>query len=161
MALLAPQPGERVADFFCGLGNFTLPIAARGAAVVGVEGSAELVARARANAARVGLAAEFHVADLFQPLDAWPWARERYDALLLDPPRAGAKEAIAQVSRWRPSRILYVSCHPATLARDAGLLVNEQGYRLRAAGAMDMFPQTAHVEAMALFEKSFEKRGAA
>jgi 23S rRNA (uracil1939-C5)-methyltransferase len=153
MTLLQPQPGQRVLDLFSGLGNFTLPIAARGAKAVGVEGSAELVQRARANAARLGSSAEFHAADLFQALDAWPWARERYDALLLDPPRAGAREAIAHVPRWRPARILYVSCHPATLARDAALLVHEQGYRLRAAGAMDMFPQTAHVEAMALFEK--------
>jgi 23S rRNA (uracil1939-C5)-methyltransferase len=152
MQLLQPTPGQKVLDLFCGLGNFTLPIARAGASATGVEGSVELVARARTNAARQGIDAEFHVADLFQPLDAWPWARERYDALLLDPPRAGAREAIAHLPRWRPARIVYVSCHPATLARDAGLLVHEHGYRLEAAGAMDMFPQTAHVEAMAMFE---------
>ncbi len=153
LELLQPAPEQPVLDLFCGLGNFTLPIARRGARVTGVEGSPELVQRARDNALRQGIAAEFHVADLFQPLDLYPWARERYDALLLDPPRAGAREAIAHVPRWRPQRIVYVSCHPATLARDAGLLVHEHGYRLAAAGAMDMFPQTAHVEAMALFER--------
>lgn len=153
MQLLQPQAGQKVLDLFCGLGNFTLPIAQAGAHATGVEGSVELVARARANAERVGLAAEFHAADLFQALGDFPWARERYDALLLDPPRAGAREAIGHLARWQPARIVYVSCHPATLARDAGLLVHEHGYRLAAAGAMDMFPQTAHVEAMALFTK--------
>ena len=158
LALLRPAPGERVLDLFAGLGNFTLPIARAGAAAVGVEGSAELVARARSNAARQGITVDFHVADLFQPLGDFPWARAQYDALLLDPPRAGAREAIGHLPRWQPARILYVSCHPATLARDAGLLVHEHGYRLVAAGAMDMFPQTAHVEAMALFERNDAKR---
>ena len=153
LALLALRPGERVLDLFCGLGNFTLPLARRGAAVTGVEGDAGLVARARANAARQGIAVEFHVADLFQPLDDFPWARQRYDAVLLDPPRAGAWEAVQRMPRFAPSRIVYVSCHPGTLARDAQHLVHEQGYRLVAAGAMDMFSHTAHVEAMALFER--------
>lgn len=153
LALLEPRPGEPVLDLFCGLGNFTLPLARAGAAVTGVEGDAGLVARARANAARQGIAAEFHVADLFQPLDDFPWARRRYAAVLLDPPRAGAWEVVQRMPRFAPSRIVYVSCHPGTLARDAAHLVHEQGYRLAAAGAMDMFSHTAHVEAMALFVK--------
>lgn len=151
LSLLAPQPGETLLDLFCGLGNFTLPLARCGAQVTGVEGDAGLVARARANAERQGIAAEFHVADLFQPLDDLPWARRRYDAVLLDPPRAGAWEVVQRMPRFAPSRILYVSCHPGTLARDAEHLVHQQGYRLVAAGAMDMFSHTAHVEAMALF----------
>ncbi len=151
LALLEPAPGARVLDLFCGLGNFTLPLAQRGAQVTGVEGDAGLVARARANAARQGIAAEFHVADLFQPLDDHPWARQRYDAVLLDPPRAGAWEVVQRMPKLAPARIVYVSCHPGTLARDAQHLVHEQGYRLAAAGAMDMFTHTAHVEAMALF----------
>jgi len=159
LALLEPQPGARVLDLFCGLGNFTLPLARRGAEVIGVEGDAGLVARARANAARQGIAADFHVADLFQPLDDFPWARQRYDAVLLDPPRAGAWEVVQRMPKFAPSRIVYVSCHPGTLARDAQHLCHEQGYRLAAAGAMDMFTHTAHVEAMALFVKDAVKGG--
>lgn len=159
LALLAPRPGEQVLDLFCGLGNFTLPIARRGATVTGVEGDAGLVARARVNAARQGIVAEFQVADLFQSLDDYPWARRRYDAVLLDPPRAGAWEAVQRMPKFAPQRIVYVSCHPGTLARDAQHLVHEQGYRLVAAGAMDMFSHTAHVEAMALFEKGPGRKG--
>jgi 23S rRNA (uracil1939-C5)-methyltransferase len=122
--------------------------------VVGVEGSREAVERARQNAADNRLDnVEFHVADLAQPLDGLAWAGRRYDKLLLDPSRAGAEEALAGVPRWGVSRIVYVSCNPSTLARDAGILVHRHGYRLIRAGVMDMFPQTAHVESIALFEK--------
>jgi len=152
--LLAPAPGHRVVDLFCGLGNFSLALARRGARVCGVEGDAALVARARENAARNGLEAEFHVADLFEDCSGLPWAREPCDALLLDPPRAGAEAAIRLAPQLRPARIVYVSCHPGTLARDAGILVNELGYRLSGAGVMDMFPHTAHVESIALFERA-------
>jgi 23S rRNA (uracil1939-C5)-methyltransferase len=152
--ILDPQPGETLLDLFCGLGNFTLPIARRAELVVGVEGSSESVARARMNAGLNGIAnAEFHVADLTQPAADLPWARRRYHKILLDPSRAGAQEILSLIPQWRPSRIVYVSCNPATLARDAGILVNDHGFRLLQAGVMDMFPHTAHVESIALFEK--------
>lgn len=145
---------ERVLDLFCGLGNFTLPIARRAGRVVGVEGEAGLVERARQNALRNGLDnCEFHVADLAQDVSGLPWLRRDYDRVLLDPPRSGALAMIAPVARLGAERIVYVSCGPATLARDAGLLVNEFGYTLTAAGVMDMFPHTAHVESIALFER--------
>jgi 23S rRNA (uracil1939-C5)-methyltransferase len=154
LELLDPQPGERVLDLFCGLGNFTLPLARRAAHVVGVEGDAGLIARARANAAANGLAnVEFHAADLSKDLASEPWMRAGFEKLLLDPPRAGAAEVIAQLPLKGISRIVYVSCHPGSLARDAGFLVRERGYKLVAAGAMDMFPQTAHVESIAVFER--------
>jgi len=154
LELLDPQPGDRVLDLFCGLGNFTLPLARRAGRVVGVEGDAGLVARARENAVRNGLGnVEFHAADLAKDLRAEPWMQAGFDKLLLDPPRAGAAEVLAQLPLEGIRRIVYVSCHPGSLARDAGFLVRERGYRLVAAGAMDMFPQTAHVESIALFEK--------
>lgn len=152
--LLDPRPGERVLDLFCGLGNFTLPLARRAGNVVGVEGEAGLVARARENAARNQLDnVEFHAADLAKDLGGEPWMKAGFDKLLLDPPRAGAAEVLAQLPLKGIHRIVYVSCHPGSLARDAGFLVRERGYKLVAAGAMDMFPQTAHVESIALFEK--------
>jgi 23S rRNA (uracil1939-C5)-methyltransferase len=152
--LLDPQPGDRVLDLFCGLGNFTLPLGRRAGQVVGVEGDAGLVARARENAARNGLGnVQFHAADLSKDLSDEPWMRAGFDKLLLDPPRAGAAEVLAQLPLEGIHRIVYVSCHPASLARDAGFLVRERGYTLKAAGAMDMFPHTAHVESIALFEK--------
>lgn len=151
--LLDPRPDETVLDLFCGLGNFTLPLARRAARVVGVEGEAGLVARARANAERNGIAnAEFHAADLAQDLAGAPWAQGGFRRVLLDPPRAGAAAALPLVAGLRPARIVYVSCHPASLARDAGELVHVHGFRLAAAGVMDMFPQTAHVESIAVFE---------
>ncbi len=154
LALLDPQPGDRVLDLFCGLGNFTLPLARRAGRVVGVEGDAGLVARARANAARNALGnVEFHAADLAKDLSGEAWMRDGFDKLLLDPPRAGAAEVLAQLPLKGIDRIVYVSCHPGSLARDAGFLVRERGYRLVSAGAMDMFPQTAHVESIALFER--------
>ena len=154
MELLDPQPGERILDLFCGIGNFTLPLARRAGHVVGVEGGRDAVERAKENAALAGLDhAEFHVADLTQPLEGQIWAEGHYDKILLDPSRAGAEELLVVIPRWGASRIVYVSCNPSTLARDAGILVHEHGYRLMTAGVMDMFPQTAHVESIALFEK--------
>jgi 23S rRNA (uracil1939-C5)-methyltransferase len=159
LELLDPQPGERILDLFCGLGNFTLPLARRAGTVVGIEGDAGLVARARENALRNGISnAEFHAADLAKDLSSEPWMRSPadgrgFDKLLLDPPRAGAAEVLLQLPLKGIRRIVYVSCHPGSLARDAGFLVRERGYTLKAAGAMDMFPQTAHVESIALFER--------
>lgn len=153
---LDPRPGERVADLFCGLGNFTLPIAARGARVVGIEGNRTLVERAAANAALNGLGerCEFRTANLFE-IDTGRWSElGRFDAVLVDPPREGAIELVKAIAEGdaKPARIVYVSCNPATLARDAGVLVHSGGYALRAAGAVNMFPQTSHVESMAVFE---------
>ena len=151
--LLAIEAGDRVVDLFCGLGNFSLALARCGARVRGVEGDAALVQRARANAARNGLEASFHVANLFEDCRDLPWAREPCEGLLLDPPRAGAEASIQLVPVLRPQRLVYVSCHPGTLARDAGILVNQFGYRLQGAGVMDMFPHTTHVESIVLFER--------
>jgi 23S rRNA (uracil1939-C5)-methyltransferase len=152
--MLDPQPGERILDLFCGLGNFTLPLARQCTSVVGVEGEANLVARARDNASLNGLDnAEFYAADLAKDLSSEAWMQQGFDKLLLDPPRAGAAEVLAQMPLKNIRRIVYVSCHPGSLARDAGFLVRERGYTLKAAGVMDMFPHTAHVESIALFEK--------
>ena len=152
--LLRPQPQERVLDLFCGLGNFTLPLARRAAEVVGVEGEAGLVARARANALRNGIGnARFYTANLYAALDAEPWLRERFEAALLDPPRTGAVEVLPLLPRLGVERLVYVSCYPGTLARDAAELVQRHGYRLVGAGAMDMFPHTAHVESIAVFQR--------
>jgi len=157
IALLDPQPGERIADLFCGLGNFALPIARRGASVVGVEGSAAMVARAVSNAEYNGLAerTEFRQADLFQATPQSLSALGHFDKMLIDPPRDGAAEVIKALAGQGPQRIVYISCNPATLARDAALLVHEQGYTLKAAGVANMFPHTAHVESIALFEKGY------
>ena len=150
---LAPQAGERVLDLFCGLGNFALPLARIGAEVVAVEGVAEMVERARTNAVRNGLQrAHFYQADLSKPLAEAEWAKGGFAAVLLDPPRDGAYELVGQMSTLGARRVAYVSCNPATLARDAAELVR-QGYRLEKVGVLDMFPQTAHVEAMAFFSK--------
>lgn len=152
--MLEPARDERVLDLFCGIGNFTLPLATRAGEVVGVEGSAELVARARQNAAANGLEnVRFHVANLYEELEHEPWLRERFHKALLDPPRSGAFEVLGELPRMGVERIVYVSCYPGTLARDAGELVNQHGYRLVSAGVMDMFPHTAHVESIALFER--------
>jgi 23S rRNA (uracil1939-C5)-methyltransferase len=148
--LLDPQPGERIADLFCGLGNFSLPLATRDAEVIGFEVSRDLVERARANAASNRLAVQFEVADLFKgDLKAYG----SFDKLLIDPPREGAVEIIKALPPEWPQRIVYVSCDPATLARDAGVLVHTKGFRLAAAGVVNMFPHTAHVESIALFER--------
>jgi len=155
MGLLAPQAGERIADMFCGLGNFTLPIATHGARVVGVEGSQALVDRAHANAVANGLAdqTEFHVANLFEATAESLAMLGPFDKMLIDPPREGAVALVKALAEPYPQRIVYVSCSPATLARDAAVLVHEQGYRLRGAGIGNMFPQTSHVESIALFER--------
>ncbi len=152
LELLDPRQGERIADLFCGLGNFSLPIARRGAQVIGFEGSPELVQRARANAAANGLVAQFEAMDLFDP-QLRPYGP--FEKMLLDPPRQGAIEVVKSLGeQGGPRRIVYVSCDPATLARDAGVLVHTKGYRLTAAGVVNMFPHTAHVESIALFERA-------
>ncbi|MGH8032613.1 MAG: 23S rRNA (uracil(1939)-C(5))-methyltransferase RlmD [Luteimonas sp.] len=154
LELLDVTADERVLDLFCGLGNFTLPLARVAREVVGVEGDAGLIARARDNAMHNGLAnAQFHAADLAQDLAGHAWMRAGFDKLLLDPPRSGADAVLKQLPLKGLKRIVYVSCHPASLARDAGYLVNTRGWTLRAAGVMDMFPHTAHVESIALFER--------
>ena len=155
MRMLQPRPGQRVADLFCGLGNFSLPIAACGANVVGVEGSAALVRRAQENAAHNGLTAlaAFEVADLFQATADSLAALGRFDAMLIDPPRDGAVEVVKAIGADGPPRIVYVSCNPATLARDAQILVHQHGYTLQSAGVANMFPHTAHVESIALFTR--------
>ncbi|MGE5240161.1 MAG: 23S rRNA (uracil(1939)-C(5))-methyltransferase RlmD [Bacteroidota bacterium] len=150
--LLEPKSNEQVLDLFCGLGNFTLPLARHAGQVLGVEADGDLVQRARQNAQRHGMAnVEFRSADLYQETTPASWGEFRPDKLLLDPPRSGAMEAIKALVEPLPSRIVYVSCYPATLARDSQYLVHVSGYRLEAAGVMDMFPQTSHVETMALF----------
>ncbi|MFV3381482.1 23S rRNA (uracil(1939)-C(5))-methyltransferase RlmD [Pseudomonas sp. NY15354] len=152
LAWLAPQPEERVLDLFCGLGNFALPLAGQAREVVAVEGVQAMVERAEANARSNNVHnARFFQADLSQPLAGAGWAAEGFSAVLLDPPRDGAFEVVQGIARLKAKRLVYVSCNPATLARDAQVLVG-QGYRLTRAGILDMFPQTAHVEAMALFE---------
>ncbi|HEX5121827.1 MAG TPA: 23S rRNA (uracil(1939)-C(5))-methyltransferase RlmD [Rhodanobacteraceae bacterium] len=152
--LLDPKSDERVLDLFCGLGNFTLPVARRAGSVVGVEGEAKLVARARDNAVANGITnAEFAAADLAADQRGAPWAVRDYEKLLLDPPRSGAAAVLEYLPRKSAKRIVYVSCHPGSLARDAGTLVQQHGFKLRAAGVMDMFPHTAHVESIALFER--------
>jgi 23S rRNA (uracil1939-C5)-methyltransferase len=154
VSLLDAQSDDRVLDLFCGLGNFTLPLARIVREVVGVEGDAGLVQRARDNARHNDLFnAQFYAADLAQDLRNHSWMREGFDRLLLDPPRSGADVVLKQLPLEGLKRIVYVSCHPASLARDAGYLVNERGWKLRAAGVMDMFPQTAHVESIAMFER--------
>ncbi|WP_369585823.1 23S rRNA (uracil(1939)-C(5))-methyltransferase RlmD [Kingella oralis] len=150
---LDPQPHERIADLFCGLGNFTLPLATRAAEVVGIEGSAALTQRAIANARANGLHnAQFATADLFTTTPETLAALGRFDKMLLDPPRAGAYAVVqALQAPYLPQRIVYISCNPATFARDAAVLVGK-GYRFKTAGMMNLFPQTSHVEAIGLFE---------
>jgi 23S rRNA (uracil1939-C5)-methyltransferase len=145
------RPTDRVLDLYCGLGNFSLPLAQRAAALTGVEGDAGLVARAVRNAASNGIGnARFVAADLTS--SDWGFYRERWDVVVLDPPRTGAAEPIAELHRSLPRRVVYVSCHPATLARDAATLVG-QGFALRTARVFDMFPHTHHIEALALFTR--------
>ncbi|MBS3916141.1 MAG: 23S rRNA (uracil(1939)-C(5))-methyltransferase RlmD [Sulfuritalea sp.] len=155
MQLLKPQAGERIVDLFCGLGNFSLPIASSGAFVLGVEGSQVLVRRAGENAALNGLAgsASFAVANLFKATPEMLAGWGAQDKWLVDPPREGAIELMKAISADGPKRIVYVSCNPATLARDAAVLVQHKGYRMAGAGIANMFPQTSHVESIALFER--------
>jgi 23S rRNA (uracil1939-C5)-methyltransferase len=153
LELLVPMVSDTALDLFCGLGNFTLPLARRTARVVGVEGDAALVAKAARNAVRNGLGnAAFFKDNLFEPTQFGAWANERYDLVLLDPPRAGAAALLARMAHWRPRRLVYISCHPGSLARDAENLVYTLGFKLTCAGVMDMFPQTTHVESIAVFE---------
>jgi len=152
---LDPAATDRVLDLFCGLGNFTLPIARRCEHIVGVEGSLPMVRKARHNAVinRIDNA-EFHYADLYSDEVAdTAWVKQRYNKILLDPPRSGAAGMLRYIVSMKADRIVYISCHPATLARDACVLVNQMGYRLTRAGVMDMFPHTAHVESIAVFDK--------
>lgn len=152
--LLALRGGERVLDLFCGLGNFSLPLGRAAAQVVGVEGDAALVAAAQANARRNGMDhCQFVSCDLNGDHSKQDWAQRQFDAVLLDPPRAGAEVALPWIARSGAKSVVYVSCNPATLARDAGLLVHQHGYTLVGAGIADMFPHTAHVESIALFQK--------
>ncbi|MCX9156065.1 23S rRNA (uracil(1939)-C(5))-methyltransferase RlmD [Niveibacterium sp. 24ML] len=153
MQLLDPRPGERIADLFCGLGNFSLPIARCGAYVVGVEGSDALVARAESNARINGLSelSEFHAANLFEATPASLARLGQLDKMLIDPPREGAIAVVKALGDVAPRRIVYVSCNPSSLARDAAVLVHEKGYRLEGAGVANMFPHTSHVESVALF----------
>lgn len=153
VALLDPGPRDRVLDLYCGIGNFTLPLATRAGEVLGLEGAAAAVRRAGRNATRAGRAnARFVQADLAGAGTGGAWTRESFDLVLLDPPRSGAAELMPLIPATGARRVVYVSCHPGTLARDAALLAGA-GYALRAAGIMDMFPQTSHVESMAVFER--------
>lgn len=160
MQLLQPKAGEKIADFFCGIGNFTLPIARSGASVLGLEGLANLVDRANESAALNHISnATFGVADLFkmteESLTDLSLSHGAFDKWLIDPPRDGAFELVKAITpASAPKLIVYVSCNPATLARDAGILVAEKGYRLSAAGVINMFPHTAHVESIACFIKN-------
>lgn len=154
ISMLQLQAGDSMLDLFCGLGNFTLAAAKHCAQVVGVEGSAAMVDRGYENARLNGIDnAQFFAADLTNPISDMEWAQRNFDKVLLDPPRSGALEIMAQVAALNATRIVYVSCNPATLARDSAILI-ESGYELKSAGVMDMFPHTTHVESIALFEKA-------
>jgi 23S rRNA (uracil1939-C5)-methyltransferase len=151
--LLNPQQDDQVLDLFCGVGNFTLPLATRSKSVVGVEGDQSLVERAKGNALQNGIDnVSFFTANLYESLDQEPWLSQQFDKALIDPPRSGAQEVLEHLPKMGIKRLVYVSCYPETLARDAGELVHTHGYRLLGAGVMDMFPHTAHVESIALFE---------
>jgi len=154
MDLLAIEPGQTVLDLFCGLGNFSLAAARQGGQVTGIEGDTQMLGRARENAHCNNLshAATFIQADLFaSPIEVASWNHQTYDRVLLDPPRSGALQVVTEMPRWQPAKIVYISCNPATLARDAAILVQQHGYRLRAVGIADLFPHTTHVEAIAVF----------
>lgn len=157
LQLLKLTGTENVLDLFCGLGNFTLPIARNAKQVTGIEGDQGMVNRAREIAIANGVSnSDYFVCNLMaeaNELKSEPWLKKTYDCIVLDPPRSGAKEIIQHFDKLKAKRIVYISCHPATLARDAGKLVHVHGYKLIGAGVMDMFPQTAHVESIAVFEK--------
>jgi len=155
LELLALKPDESALDLFCGLGNFSLPMAKRCAQVIGVEGDLRLVERARSNASLNGVAnARFFAADLSLPLDQEPWFDPSFKKALIDPPRSGAESVCRRLNTSQVNHLVYVSCHPASLARDASILVNEGKFKLAAAGVMDMFPHTGHVESIALFQRA-------
>jgi len=152
--LLDPQPEDNILDLFCGLGNFTLPLAMFAGCVSGVEGSEQMVERGRSNASLNSLTnVEFHRADLYLASETQPWPAADYNKILLDPPRSGALELLPWIAASNVTRVLYISCNPETLARDAGMLVNQYGFNLQGAGIIDMFPHTPHSEAIALFER--------
>ncbi len=154
LELLALTPEDRVLDLFSGIGNFTLPMAKLAKQVTGIEGAEEMTQRAAANAAHNHITnTDFFAANLMAPPTSAPWMRQQYDKILLDPPRAGAIEMLPHIAAFKAKRIVYVSCNPATLARDAGELCNTYGYQLQSAGIMNMFPHTSHIEAMAVFVK--------
>ncbi|GAB3685832.1 23S rRNA (uracil(1939)-C(5))-methyltransferase RlmD [Salinisphaera aquimarina] len=154
LALLDVQSSETVLELFSGLGNFSIPLSRSARRVITVEGEASLVERAKANARSNGADnIEAHVANLFEPEAQPAWLDQPIDKILIDPPRSGAAEILPQIAASGASRIVYCSCHPATLARDAQMLVHQYGYRLTHAGVMDMFPHTAHIESMAVFER--------
>jgi len=150
--LISPQEKDEILDLFCGLGNFSLPLARQCAKVIGVEGTEAMVERARMNADENQLKnTEFYAANLDDPEQIQQFYRFSCNKILIDPPRSGAFEIVKLINQWKPERIVYVSCNPATLARDCNILVNQHGYVLRSVGMVDMFPHTTHIESMALF----------
>lgn len=154
VSCLDPEPHERVLDLFCGVGNFTLPIARAAESVIGVEGDRGLVDRARGNARENGLDnVEFTVADLYLENPDGDWLRRNYDKVLLDPPRTGAIDLVKHLDRLAPRRVVYISCNPATLARDAEVMVHKLDFTLSKAGVINMFPHTNHVESIAVFDR--------
>lgn len=154
MSLLSPKPHETILDLFCGIGNFTLPLAKRSKHVVGVEGSNEMVARGYENAKHNQITnVTFKCQNLADSDYTDNWIQQKYDAILIDPPRAGAIEVIEKLAKCQAKRIVYISCNPATLARDAGYLV-KHGFELATVAVLDMFPHTSHVESIALFNKN-------
>ncbi len=158
LGLLELNETDNVLDLFCGLGNFTLPIAKQAGGVMGVEGDSALVQRAWDNAKRNAIEnAWFAVTDLNEDPAQQQWMQNSYNKILIDPPRSGAAEMMPHIAALNPERIVYVACHPGSLARDAGMLVNDHGYTLVSAGVMDMFPHTTHVESMALFKRKTKK----
>ena len=153
--LLALNEDDNVLDLFCGLGNFTLPMAKFAGSVVGIEGDQPLVNHAKENAMHNNINnAEFYAADLSKDISDHPWAQRKYNKILLDPSRAGASDVLHYFKKWQPDLVVYVSCNPSTLARDTGIMVNDLGYQLIKAGVMDMFPQTGHVESMVVFKRT-------
>lgn len=156
--LLALEPNDTILDLFCGLGNFTLAIASHCHHVTGVEGSSQMVERGEMNAKHNNMTnTSFYAHDLTKPFSSELWAKQPFNKLLLDPPRSGAKEVVENISAIKPDRIVYVSCNPATLARDAEILINK-GYSLEKVGVLDMFPHTSHVESIGLFVKINKRR---
>jgi 23S rRNA (uracil1939-C5)-methyltransferase len=157
LRLLDLQPTDRMLDLFCGLGNFTLPMAQNCKQVTGIEGDLAMVNRARESAASNNISnTDYHVADLTRPDTDFPWMRQQYDKILLDPPRSGALEMAQLIGRFKAVRLVYVSCQPSSLVRDAAIIC-AQGYKMTHLGIMDMFPQTAHVESMAVFERKSQE----